>query len=126
MSTTYSLKSEDGVIRENLSGLEIKNLAQAGKINPNDTISKTDNDQWIPAYKVKGIQLTTPKKGAIKNGNNFLRKKQVQDSKTCPYCAETIKKADYYGIRGGCSKQLNINKLTCSSKSLCKSSEKEA
>ncbi|MCI5128077.1 MAG: hypothetical protein D3907_06160 [Candidatus Electrothrix sp. AUS3] len=96
MSTTYSLKSKDGVIRENLSGLEIKNLAQAGKINPNDTISKTDSDQWIPAYKVKGIQLTTPKEGAIKNGNNFSQKTQLQDSKTCPYCAETIKKNRKY------------------------------
>jgi DNA-directed RNA polymerase subunit RPC12/RpoP len=82
MAITYSIKSETGVIKRNLTALDIQKLAAAGKISGYDEIAKIGTDQWIPAYRLKGFDI--PKPQAKANDKST-------DTKKCPYCAEHIK-----------------------------------
>jgi len=56
MANKFVLK-RDEIIVGTYDSSEIKNMARAGKLKPDDLICKVGTDKWVPAGKVKSLTL---------------------------------------------------------------------
>jgi hypothetical protein len=69
---------------------KIKSLQHVLKINPDNEIAK-EGLQKLQARQPKPKLESKPKSGLLKATGPPIKEAQSQDTKTCPYCAETIK-----------------------------------